>query len=31
VIRVLGEPPPHVLIHVRPAEVALVDAWAGDG
>lgn len=31
VIRVLGEPPPHVLIHVRPAEVALVDAWAGGG
>ena len=30
VFHVLGEPPPHVLIHVHPAEVALVDAWAGD-
>ena len=31
VIRVLGQQPPHVLIHVHPAEVALVDAWAGGG
>ena len=30
VFRVLHEPPPHVLIHLHPAEVALVDAWAGD-
>jgi hypothetical protein len=31
VIRVLGGPPPHILIHVHPTEVALVSAWAGDG
>jgi hypothetical protein len=31
VIRVLGGPPPHILIHVHPAEVAMVSAWAGDG
>lgn len=31
VVHVLGEPPPHVLIHVRPAEVRLLADWAGDG
>jgi hypothetical protein len=31
VIHVLGERPPHVLIHIQPAEVALLAGWAGDG
>ena len=31
VVHVLGERPPHVLIHVRPAEVRLLADWAGDG
>ena len=31
VVHVLGERPPHVLIHVRPAEVRLLAGWAGEG
>jgi hypothetical protein len=30
VVHVLGEPPPHVLIHVRPEEASAVAAWAAD-
>lgn len=29
VAHVLGGPPPHVLIHVRPAELRVAAAWAG--
>jgi hypothetical protein len=31
VVHVLGERPPHVLIHVRPAEVRLLASWADEG
>jgi hypothetical protein len=31
VVHVLGERPPHVLIHVRAAEVRLLAGWAGEG
>jgi hypothetical protein len=31
VVHVLGGPPSHVLIHVRPAEVRLLADWAGVG